>query len=179
MTDSIRTALLSKFGLEFDADMELPMSWVVGDSEPHVDACDTEFETTYLVYLQDGLGEFIVGDEAYPMVANSGFMFPEGLMHLTKGCEMEPRLMVGPMNELGVKVGVRGLYRTDNNYTGDTLNYAPVGGKRKRKSKSKSKRSIGGKKKNKTLRRKMTGGGKGGKGGVIYNNECCKQVKRI
>lgn len=153
MTDSIRNALLSKCGLEIDAAMELPMTWVVGDSEPHVDSCDAEFETTFLVYLQDGLGEFIVGDDSYPMVANSGFSFPEGVMHLTRGCEMEPRLMVGPMNELGVKVGEVsvGLMRAQD-YTPYPGSWA--GGKRK----SKSKRRIGGKKKNKTLRRKMTGG---------------------
>jgi len=158
MTDSIRSALLSKFGLEIDGASELPMTWVVGDSEPHVDSCDTEFETTYLVYLQDGLGEFIVGDESYPMVANSGFSFPEGLMHLTRGCEMEPRLMVGPMNELGVKVGMLVLC---NGQLVQQLNnpcqQGGFGGKRK----SKSKRSIGGKKKNKTLRRKMMGGDSG------------------
>lgn len=37
VTDSIRAALLSRFGLELSLDSLIPMRWIKGDTVPHID----------------------------------------------------------------------------------------------------------------------------------------------
>ena len=103
VTDSIRTSLQSKFGLV--AGSSIPMRWMKGDTKPHIDVGASPFENTYLVYLNDSPGELIVDSHAYPIRANSGFVFNEGLSHETQHTENVPRLLMGPMNELMEPVG--------------------------------------------------------------------------
>lgn len=81
------------------------MRWIVGDSPPHVDSGASEFQHSYLVYLNDSEGEFIVDGVSYPITANVGYKFSEGLSHKTEGTGTSPRLLVGPMNEFAEPVG--------------------------------------------------------------------------
>lgn len=105
MTDALRTTLQSKFDLDLSEVSELPMRWIKGDTEPHVDFGPSYFEHTYLVYLNDSPGEFIVDTQPYPIQSNSGFVFNEGLSHETKNTDNVPRLLLGPMSEIAEPVG--------------------------------------------------------------------------
>jgi len=105
VTDSIRAALQARFGLQLPAGSSIPMRWVKGDTAPHVDVGPSHFQNTYLLYLNDSPGELIVDSTSYPIQANTGFVFNEGLRHETQSTENVPRLMLGPMNELAEPVG--------------------------------------------------------------------------
>jgi len=105
LTDGIRTALQTRFGLDLSSVSEIPMRWIKGDTAAHVDRGSRTFENTYLVYLQDSEGEFILGTDSYPITANTGFVFSEGTMHKTLNTGTEPRLLIGPMNEFAGPVG--------------------------------------------------------------------------
>jgi hypothetical protein len=91
------------------------MRWIKGDTEAHVDRGSRSFENTYLVYLQDSEGEFVLGTDSYPITANTGFIFSEGTMHKTLNTGLTPRLLIGPMNEFAGPVGVV-QYATINYY---------------------------------------------------------------
>ena len=114
LTDGIRAALQSRFGLDLSTVSEIPMRWIKGDTAAHVDRGSRSFENTYLVYLQDSEGEFILGTDSYPITANTGFVFEEGTIHKTENTGTEPRLLIGPMNEFAGPVG------------GATINYYPT-----------------------------------------------------
>jgi hypothetical protein len=62
-----------------------------------------------LLYLNDSPGEFIVDSQTYPIQANTGFIFDEGLSHETQRTEHIPRLLLGPMNELAEPVGATSI----------------------------------------------------------------------
>ena len=105
ITDGIRTALESRFGLTIPVGASIPMRWIKGDSSPHVDVASSNFEHTYLMYLNDSPGDLVIADESYPIQANTGFVFNEGLAHETRNTENVPRLLLGPMNESAESVG--------------------------------------------------------------------------
>jgi len=105
ITDSIRATLQSQFGLQLSVNSQIPMRWIKGDTEPHVDVGSSNFQNTYLLYLNDSPGEFIVDSQSYPIKTNSGFVFNEGLSHETQGTGSVSRLLLGPMNELVEPVG--------------------------------------------------------------------------
>ena len=105
LTDTIRLALQSRFNLDLSAVSEIPMRWIKGDTEAHMDRGSRSFENTYLVYLQDSEGEFVLGTDSYPITANTGFVFQEGTSHKTQNTGTEPRLLLGPMNEFAGPVG--------------------------------------------------------------------------
>jgi hypothetical protein len=105
VTDSIRTTLQSRFGLNLSALSSIPMRWIKGDTAPHVDRGSSPFQTTYLLYLNDSPGELVVDSHSYPIEANTGFVFNEGLSHKTHATENTPRLLLGPMSELAEPVG--------------------------------------------------------------------------
>lgn len=105
LTDSIRTALSARLGLDLSAVSEIPMRWMKGDTAPHIDVGSTQFENTYLVYLNDCPGELIVDTNSYSIAANTGVVFNEGLSHKTLNTGNIPRLLVGPMNEFASPVG--------------------------------------------------------------------------
>ena len=106
LTDGIRAALQTRFGLDLSSISEIPMRWIKGDTVAHVDRGSRSFENTYLVYLQDSEGEFVLGTDSYPITANTGFIFSEGTMHKTLNTGTEPRLLIGPMNEFAGSVGI-------------------------------------------------------------------------
>ena len=105
VTDSIRATIESRFGLQIPVGARIPMRWIKGDTAPHVDRGASDFEHTYLLYLNDSPGEFIIDSQSYPIEANTGFSFNEGLSHETQRTDNVPRLLLGPMNELAEPVG--------------------------------------------------------------------------
>jgi len=110
VTETIRTALAQRLGLNLGTVTEIPMRWIKGDTPAHIDRGASAFEHTYLVYVNDSQGLFILGTDSYPIQANTAFVFNEGILHKTEDTGLEPRLLVGPMNELAEPVGVSVLY---------------------------------------------------------------------
>ena len=113
LTDSIRSAL-SPLGVHLSHVTKIPMRWMIGDTPAHMDTGSKSFTKTFLVYLHDSTGEFIIGDKSYPITANTAFVFDEGLSHKTVGTG--PRLLLGPMSESADPVGI----------TLQSLNYFPT-----------------------------------------------------
>lgn len=105
ITNVIRDTLNSRLGLHLPVGSQIPMRWIKGDTAPHVDTGVSHFQNTYLLYLNDSPGNLIVDSESYPIHANTGFVFNEGLSHKTQYTENIPRLLLGPMNELAQPVG--------------------------------------------------------------------------
>jgi len=110
ITHSIRTALETKFGIDCSNITNLPMRWIKGDTMPHIDKAVSKFENTYLVYLNDSSGEFLIDNAAYPIIKNTGFIFNEGLYHSTRNTGNLPRLLLGPINEFAEAVGVSTVF---------------------------------------------------------------------
>lgn len=106
LTASIRSALTA-VGLTLANDVtQIPMRWILGDTASHVDTAVSTFRNTYLVFLNDSPGELVLGDVvSYPITQNTAFVFEEGISHKTENTGGVPRLLVGPMNELGEPVG--------------------------------------------------------------------------
>jgi len=105
ITNSIHDALESRFDLHLSRDSNIHMTWIKGDSAPHVDIGSSNFENTYLIYVNDSPGQFILDSQSYPIQSNTGFSFNEGLSHESKNTENVPRLLIGPMNEKAEPVG--------------------------------------------------------------------------
>jgi hypothetical protein len=116
ITNVICTTLNSRLGLNLSVGTQIPMRWIKGDTAPHVDVGASHFQNTYLMYLNDSLGEFIVNSQSYPIEANTGFVFNEGLSHETQNTDNSPRLLLGPMNELAEPVGASALILYYTNY---------------------------------------------------------------
>ena len=105
VTDTIRTAIRATLGLDLSTVHSIPMRWIKGDTAPHVDVTSQAFEYTHLIYLNDSPGELVVGDESYPIQANTGFVFHEGIPHETRHTGQTSRLLLGPMSEQVLPVG--------------------------------------------------------------------------
>ena len=106
ITNLIRDTLQSRFGLHLSVGSSIPMRWIKGDTAPHVDIGSSTFQNTYLLYLNDSPGELVINSQSYPIQANTGFVFNEGLSHKTQYTQNVPRLLLGPMNELAEPVGI-------------------------------------------------------------------------
>lgn len=104
-TDRIRRALSTQLGLNLTNINTIPMRWIVGDTASHIDSAVSEFSNTYLVFLNDSPGELVLDSTSYPITQNTGFVFNEGIPHKTTNTSGVPRLLLGPMNELGEPVG--------------------------------------------------------------------------
>ena len=107
LTDAMKSALQDRLGLDLDAVESVPMRWIKGDTHPHVDRTQARdaFTNTYLMYVNDSPGEFIVGDASYPIASGTAYVFPEGTNHETQNTGTVPRLLLGPMSEAGRGVG--------------------------------------------------------------------------
>jgi hypothetical protein len=105
VTETLRETMLNKLGLDISNVSEIPMRWITGDTSPHIDVGSNKFENTYLAYLNNNQGEFILEDSSYPIQANTAFVFNEGIRHMTQNTGSEPRLLLGPMNEFALQVG--------------------------------------------------------------------------
>lgn len=110
LTESIRNSISERFNVNLTNISRIPMRWIKGDTEPHIDRAATNFDNTYLVYLNDSQGEFVLEDKSYPISENTGFIFNEGLSHSTHNTGSIPRLLLGPMNELAQPVGISVTY---------------------------------------------------------------------
>jgi len=114
ISSEIRQKIFENFGLNLT---RVPMRWIKGDTKPHIDHGESNFDNTYLVYLTDSEGQFLIDDTYYPIQKNIGYVFSEGLSHETINTGSEPRLLLGPMSEQGFAVG------TGINLPGGTILY--------------------------------------------------------
>lgn len=105
LNDTMRSTILERLGLNLSNVESIPMRWIKGDTAAHVDTGFSSFEKTYLVYVNEGVGEFILDNTSYPITQNTGFVFNEGVSHETIHTGTEPRLLIGPMNEFAEPVG--------------------------------------------------------------------------
>jgi hypothetical protein len=106
LTPSIKNIIYENLGIQLENVNQIPMRWIKGDTLPHSDKCkDGSFDNTYLIYLTDCPGEFIIEDQIYSISKGNAFVFPEGVYHKTINTNLEPRLLLGPMNEKGLAVG--------------------------------------------------------------------------
>lgn len=105
LPDSIKEKILLFIGLDLSRVVNIPMRWIKGDTAPHVDRGERDFSTTYLIYLSDSRGNFIINEESFDINKGSAFVFNEGLSHETVGTENDERLLIGPMSEFGFPVG--------------------------------------------------------------------------
>jgi len=105
VTDSLRSAIVTRLGLDFSNITEIPMRWIKGDTTPHIDKGKSEFNNTYLVYLNDSPGQLVLDNARFSIKKNTGFIFNEGILHETLDTGSVPRLLLGPMNELAEPVG--------------------------------------------------------------------------
>ena len=110
LTESIRATLQERLSLDLSTKSNIPLRWIKGDTPSHIDKGASSFEHTYLVYVNDSEGTFVLDTQSYPITANTAFVFNEGLLHETKNTGLEPRLLVGPMNELAEPVGSNAMY---------------------------------------------------------------------
>ena len=101
------------------------MRWVHGDTASHVDVSRDTFENTYLIYASSSEGDFVLGDQSYPIREGCGIRFNEGISHHTVGTGSAHRLIIGPMNEQGQPVGSPMSYYASE---ADALSYTnPLG----------------------------------------------------
>jgi hypothetical protein len=110
ITPGISLTLKEKLGLDLSDKAYVPMRWIKGDTAPHIDTGVSIFKNTYLTYLTDSEGELILGEESFPITANTSFIFNEGIEHKTLGTGLTPRLLLGPMNEFAEPVGLQLYY---------------------------------------------------------------------
>jgi hypothetical protein len=149
VTPPIRQTLEQKFGMDLELMDKLPLRWIKGDTPEHVDVpssdSDKPFNNTYLVQLNDSVGDFVIGEETYPIQKNTGFVFPEGIKHSAINTGQNPRLLLGPMSGSGIPVGrvsaivyyrtlddainhVNELARSDDYFTVGQFSYVDVSG---------------------------------------------------
>jgi hypothetical protein len=125
LTPTIREELFEAMGLRLSSNTtSIPMRWIVGDTPAHEDRGAGSFSNTYLVYLTSSPGNLVVDGVPYPIQRGYGYVFSEGLSHETVGTtaaasgDTAPRLLLGPMSEVGFSVGAAGFY-----YPGGTTVY--------------------------------------------------------
>jgi len=105
LDSSIKSTLYQTLGIDISSIDEIPMRWIKGDTHPHIDKSIRSFDKTYLVYLTDNQGKLIINGNSYPISKGSAYVFSEGLTHETTGTGNVPRLLLGPMSEIGISVG--------------------------------------------------------------------------
>lgn len=93
LTESLRATLEERLNLDLSTVSSIPLRWIKGDTPSHIDTGAFAFEHTYLVYVNDNKGSFVLGSESYPIQANTAFVFSEGISHKTEGTGLEPRLL--------------------------------------------------------------------------------------
>ena len=102
ISPKLQRIIFERLGLNITT---VPMTWIKGDTNPHIDKGIKNFEKTFLIYLTDNKGQFKIENVLYPILKNTAYMFSEGLSHGTLNTGTEPRLMIGPMSEQGFAVG--------------------------------------------------------------------------
>ena len=105
LMNELKEELNKILGLDLSHAKTIPMRWIKGDTETHIDKSINEFKNTYLIYLNDNQGELIVENKSYPIIQNTAYIFSEGLNHGTVNTGNKSRLLLGPMSEEGLSVG--------------------------------------------------------------------------
>jgi hypothetical protein len=105
LPDTIKQKILTRIGLDLTSISDIPMRWVREDTAPHEDLGERDFSNTYLIYLTDSEGFFVINDTNYEIKKGSAFVFNEGLLHGNTDTNGVPRLSLGPMSEFGFPVG--------------------------------------------------------------------------
>jgi hypothetical protein len=123
LPSSIKTKLETSLSIDLSQVSTIPMRWITGDTLPHIDKGESQFNNTYLIYLTDSVGSLIVDGINYPIVAGDAHVFSEGLQHSTINTGDISRLLIGPMSEGGFPVGGGISYFGNEN---DALNYSNV-----------------------------------------------------
>ena len=108
MPTYLKKQIGNKMGINLAKMETIPMRWVKGDTPPHSDCIKDfakdvakDFANTYLAYLTNSKGHFIVDGNVYAIAKGAAYVFSEGLRHETIGTGLEPRLLLGPMSEDG------------------------------------------------------------------------------
>jgi hypothetical protein len=102
---SLKRKIGNEMGINLSRMENIPMRWIKGDTARHNDVCIKDFSNTYLAYLTNSEGRFIVDGNVYAIAKGNAYVFSEGLQHETSGTGLEPRLLLGPMSEDGNSVG--------------------------------------------------------------------------
>jgi hypothetical protein len=106
LPDVIKTKIENTLSIDLSQVITIPMRWIKGDTLPHIDRGESDFNNTYLIYLTDSIGSLIIDGQSYSITAGDCHIFNEGLEHYTINTENSERLMIGPMSESGFRVGV-------------------------------------------------------------------------
>ena len=106
LPDVIKTKIENSLSIDLSQVITIPMRWIKGDTIPHIDRGEREFNNTYLIYLTDSIGSLIIDGQSYSITAGDCHIFNEGLEHYTTNTENSERLMIGPMSESGFRVGL-------------------------------------------------------------------------
>lgn len=101
----LKESLFENFDINLNNINSIPMRWIKGDTQPHIDRSVHKFDSTYLAYLTNNPGKLIIDGESYPISKGKTYVFSEGLSHETIDTGFEPRLLLGPMNEHATAVG--------------------------------------------------------------------------
>jgi len=101
---SLPDTIQSKLKKIMNVSNTIPMTWVRGDTVEHIDQGTSPFNHTYLIYLTNSPGQFLVDGQSYSIQAGAAHIFSEGLAHST--LNTEDRLIMGPMSETGLPVGI-------------------------------------------------------------------------
>jgi len=113
LSESMKQKIKENIQLDLFHIDSIPMRWIQGDTKPHIDRGISSFKKTYLIYLNDNPGQFIIDGNSYTMNKGNGYVFDEGLSHETIGTGLEPRLLLGPMSEFGLGVGAGSVIFAD------------------------------------------------------------------
>jgi hypothetical protein len=105
LSKELQQAMTDMFGFTVQS---VPLRWIKGDTKPHIDQGASPFSKTYLAYLTDSPGSFVVGKETFDIRQGTAFAFEEGILHETLHTGTNPRLLLGPMSEKGQPVGAVG-----------------------------------------------------------------------
>ena len=105
LSESMKQKIKENIQLDLFHIDSIPMRWIQGDTKPHIDQSTSSFKKTYLIYLNDNPGKFMIDGNSYTINKGNGYVFDEGLSHETIETGLEPRLLLGPMSEEGFSVG--------------------------------------------------------------------------
>lgn len=105
LSDIIKQNLGTGLAINLSHITSIPMRWIKGDTDPHIDRGEDQFNNTYLVYLTDSIGSVFIDGQSYSINAGDAHIFSEGIEHYTINTGDSERLMIGPMSETGFQVG--------------------------------------------------------------------------
>lgn len=128
---------LQPLGLNIQPNQDIPMRWVSGPVPPHIDRGKTDFLQTSLIYLS-GSGQMKINGDLHEIEAGKMFQFTSDIEHEVivnanndvdnNDAEGAWRLMLGPMNEVGLAVGANSInyYPSESEALDQSFSYPPV-----------------------------------------------------